>query len=230
MDLDTFLTVLYVLVDDGYKAEIAANMQRRKGGTLKMSDSEVLTVALAGQWRIGVPWQSERGLVRYLHAHGRGWFPHMLQRSAFNRRVRQLWGAFVQLQQVTAQLLASGDDVFECVDSLPLPAYSLGQAGRERGHWLWQATLGRGQYGEWFRGDHLLVSVLRSGAITGWLVGAAHINDRWLLEAFLSARTGEPHLHGPAPRTRDGRKGWLVPPRGFIGLGLRSARRVTDHI
>ncbi len=163
MDLDTFFTVLYVLVDDWYKAEIAASMSRRKAGKIKMSDSEVLTVALAGQWRIGVPWQSERGLVRYLQAHGRHWFPGMLERSAFNQRLRQLWGAFVQLQQVTARLLENETDVFECVDSLPLPAYSLGQASRERGHWLWQSSLGRGPYGEWFWGDHLLMSVLRGG-------------------------------------------------------------------
>jgi hypothetical protein len=182
-----------------------------------MSDSEVLTVALAGQWRIGVPWQSERGLVPYLHAHGRGWFPGMLQRSAFNLRVRQLWGALVQLQQVTAHLLEGAADIFECVDSLPLPAYSMGQAAREPRHWLWQSTLGHGQYGEWFGGDHLLMSGLRTGAITGWLVGAAHINDRWLLEAFLSARMDAPRLQGPAPRKRDGRKAWRLPPHGFIG-------------
>ena len=217
MDLDTFFTLLYVLVDDWYKAEIAVSMRRRKAGKLKMSDSEVLTVALAGQWRVGVPWQSERGLVRYLQAHGRGWFPEMLQRSAFNLRLRQLWGALVQLQQVVAACLERDTAVFECVDSLPLPAYSLGQAAREPGHWLWQSTLGRGQYGAWFWGDHLLVSVVRGGAITGWLVGAAHINDRWLLQAFLSARSGAPHLQGPAPRKRDGRKGWRVPPRGFLG-------------
>jgi hypothetical protein len=64
MDLDTFFTTLYVLVDDGYKGDIADRMQRRKAGKLKMSDSEVLTVALAGQWRIGVPWQSERPGLR----------------------------------------------------------------------------------------------------------------------------------------------------------------------
>src|SRR5690606_1695958 len=88
MDLDTFLTTLYVLVDDWYKARIEPLMPRRKGGQQQMSDSEGMTVALAGQWRVGVPWQSERGVVRYMHPYGRGWFPTMLERSAFNERVR----------------------------------------------------------------------------------------------------------------------------------------------
>ncbi|MHB8626841.1 MAG: hypothetical protein ACYDEO_11610 [Aggregatilineales bacterium] len=51
MDLDTFLTELYVLVDDWYKAEIGVRVH--VGAREQMSDSEVMTVALAGQWRVG---------------------------------------------------------------------------------------------------------------------------------------------------------------------------------
>lgn len=203
MDLDTFLTTLYVLVDDWYKQEGASKMARRKAGVLKMSDSEVLTVALANQWRGSVPWKSERGIVRYLQAHGRQWFPKMLQKSAFNERVRNLWGALVELQQASARWLAGGEDVYECVDTLPLPAFSLGQAEREKCHWLWTSTLGRGQYGEWFWGDRLLASLSRSGAVTGWLLGSAQVNDRWLMQMFLSARAGQAELVTPERRPRD---------------------------
>lgn len=48
MDIDTFLTQLYVIVDDWYKGEWAGQMARRSGPAAKMSDSEVLTIALAG--------------------------------------------------------------------------------------------------------------------------------------------------------------------------------------
>lgn len=65
MDMDTIFTTLYVLVDDWYKAEIAESMQRHRGGRMRMSDSEVLTVALAGQWQAGMPWRSEREVVAY---------------------------------------------------------------------------------------------------------------------------------------------------------------------
>jgi hypothetical protein len=204
MDLDTFLTTLYVLVDDWYSHEGAGWMERPKAGEMKMSDSEVLTVALAGQWRVGVPWQSERGVVRYLQAHGRCWFPQMLKKSAFNERVRKLWGALVQLQQAAAEWLGRSSSAYECVDSLPLPAFSRGQAQREAGHWLWSSRLGRGQYGEWFWGDRLLTSVSQQGAVTGWVVGGANINDRWLMQMLLSARAGQPELVTPPRRRRDG--------------------------
>jgi len=43
MDLDTFLTELYVLVDDWYKVEVGE--RRHVGARERMSDSEVMTVA-----------------------------------------------------------------------------------------------------------------------------------------------------------------------------------------
>ncbi len=52
MDLDTFFTTLYVLVEDWYKGEMSARFRRHAGPALQMSDSEVLTVAIAAQWRV----------------------------------------------------------------------------------------------------------------------------------------------------------------------------------
>ncbi len=40
MDLDTFFTILYVVVDDWYRKEIKAHMKRHAGPALKMSDSK----------------------------------------------------------------------------------------------------------------------------------------------------------------------------------------------
>ena len=51
MDLDTFLTRLYVLIDDWYKGEMKELMQRHAGAELQMSDSEVLTLVGAGGLR-----------------------------------------------------------------------------------------------------------------------------------------------------------------------------------
>jgi hypothetical protein len=225
MDLDTFLTTLYVLVDDWYKEHIESLMRRRRGGKQRMSDSEVLTVALAGQWRVGVPWQSERGLVRYMQRHGRGWFPGMLRRSAFNERVRLLWSALVKLQQVVADALQSMDDLYLCVDCEPLPSCSLAQAARHRQHWLGLSRLGHGgNNGGWFFGDQLLAVVTPSGIVTGWLLGAADLDDRWMLQAMLSGRVGQAHLQAPPHRPRDAYAERFHPPlepqiRGLVAAG-----------
>ena len=200
MDLDTFLTQLYVLIDDWYKLTFPGGIKRHAGGPMSMSDSEVLTVAIAGQWRAGVPWRSERGVVRYLLKHGRGWFPTMLHTSAFNERVRQLWAVLVQVQQALAAGLWRAQDVYEVADCVPLPSCSLAQAGRQQRHWVADSSLGKGgNHGGWFCGRQVLLAVSPRGVVSGWLLGHASTDDRWLLEALLSSRQGQCQLSGPPP-------------------------------
>lgn len=176
--------------------------QAQRGRPAQLSDSEVLTLAIVGQWRVGVPWQSERGLVRYMQTHGIGIFPAMIGRSGFNRRVRHLWGVLVRLQQDLAEWLTDSTVIHECVDSLPLSVYSMGQGRRGHRHWLWDARIGYGpEY--WFWGYRLLTSVTSQGVITGWLIGAADIQDRWLMEAFVSARAGQLAMPWPQARIRE---------------------------
>jgi hypothetical protein len=220
MDLDTFIRTLYRLIDEWYEREMQPYMQRHAGAAVKMSDSEVLTVAIAGQWRVGVPWQSERGVVRYMLEHGQAWFPNMLHKSQFNMRVRQLWTALVRLQQVVAQWLRTERDLYECVDCTPLPSCSLAQAASQDRHWL-SGELGRGgNNGGWFYGEQLLVSVRASGAITGWLVGRASIDDRWMMEAFLSSRRQHMRLLGAPPVLKKRYQRRSIPARDSFGAGL----------
>ena len=202
MDLDTFLTTLYVVIDDWYKREMCVRMKRHVGPALQMSDSEVLTIAIAAQWRVGVPWQSERGIVRYMLRHGHSWFPRMLKRSQFNQRVQHLWAAFVCLQQELGQRLSSGA-LYEVVDCTPVPHCSLGQAISHDRHWL-SGKKGRGgNHGGWYYGEQLLLCASDSGVITGWMAGLANIDDRWMMEALLSSRKGDMRLiEPPLPKHR----------------------------
>jgi hypothetical protein len=55
LDLETFLTALYVIVDDLYQSHIHPMMPASGGPPAEMSDSEVLCLGLASQWRSGVP-------------------------------------------------------------------------------------------------------------------------------------------------------------------------------
>jgi len=91
MALETFLTALYVIVDDLYQSHIQPQMPVSGGPPAQMSESEVLCLGLAAQWRSGVPWKSERGMLRYVRNHLRYLFPTVLSQSAFNRRLRRLW-------------------------------------------------------------------------------------------------------------------------------------------
>lgn len=157
-----------------------------------MSDSEILTVALAGMWHSGTPWRSERGVVRWMLKHGRSYFPSMVRRSAFNERVRRLWGAFLRLQQYLAECLIDGlHDGYEVADCVPVPAYSNGQAARESQHALWDSEKGLGgTRGKWYHGHKLLLMVHDCGAVTGFVTAPANVQDRWLLNTALAYRAG----------------------------------------
>ena len=55
LDLETFLTILYVITDDLYVKFVLPEMPTTGGPEPKLSDSEVLCLGLAAQWRSGVP-------------------------------------------------------------------------------------------------------------------------------------------------------------------------------
>ena len=188
MDLDTFFTTLYCLIDDWYKRQMIVLMKRHPGPALQMSDSEVLTLAIAAQWRVGVPWRSERSLVRYMLQHGQSWFPNMLKHSQFNRRVRDLWASLVCLQQELAQMLISSKTLYEAVDCTPIPHCSLGQAISHDQHWLYGTKGHGGNHGGWYHGEQMLLCASASGVITGWMTAMANIDDRWLMQALVSSR------------------------------------------
>ncbi len=216
MDLDTFFTTVYVICDDWYKQRSADQMKRHPGPPLKMSDSEVLAVGLAAQWRIGVPWQSERGIVRYLQAHGKSWFPQMLGRSQFNQRLRDLWAAFVCLQQDLG-LMLSENCTHEVVDCAPLRHCSLSHALSHDRHWL-SGKKGRGgNDGSWYFGEQLLVCASADGTISGWMAGLANIDDRWLMEALLSSRKYgfKDLIEPPLPPQRYGQQRYIPLPETF---------------
>lgn len=215
MDLDTFMTVLYCLIDDWYKANVRIDEANRLGRRPRMNDAEILTLMIAGQWRVGVPWRSERGLVRHMLMSGLTWFPTMLRRSQFNRRARQVWQELVLLQQELGQMLSEAA-LYEVVDCTPLPHCSLGQAISHDRHWL-SGKKGRGgNHGGWFFGEQLLLCASDSGVITGWMIGLANIDDRWMLEALLSSRQGQMRLiEPPLPKHRTYRHRHIPDPGTF---------------
>lgn len=234
LDPDTVLTAVYVTVDDLYRAEFAAQKPVRPGPKPAVSDSEVLTLAILGQWQ---PAGSERAFVRYAAAHWQSYFPRQLDQGQFNRRVRDLWGVLCALGPAVARRLTEleGLPAFEVLDGTPVPL-----ARRCRGvrHRLFGTEAGIGRGGsdrDWYFGVKLLAAVDQHGAITGFVLAPASTEERWAAEALLRWRrdpTAPPPtaaalapVLGPAHR----RHGQRVGPTGPIAPRL-SAGRPTGAI
>jgi hypothetical protein len=194
-DLETFLTALYVIVDDFYQSHIQPQMPARGGPQAEMSDSEVLCLGLAAQWRSGVPWKTERGVLRYVHKHLRPLFPTLLSQSAFNRRLRRLWGAFILIQNAVAAQL-SRSEVVDIMDGFPIPI-AHGARSFPPG-WLYDiARVGKGGNDRYFYGVRMMMVVSQSGVATGWALAAGNVQERWVAELLFSTRAGRPQVQGP---------------------------------
>ena len=225
LDLETFLITLYVMTDDWYQKVIRPQLPACGGPAPKLCDSEVLCLALATQWRSGVPWKTERGFVRYALKHLRSFFPGMTSQSAFNRRVRRLWGAFILLQEAISSQWSTTDDC-EVMDCVPVPV----ARGARSFHPGWLADIariGKGGNDRYFYGLHLLLVVSASGLPTGWTLAAGNVQDRWLAEWLLSSRAGQTQLTGPLAQTGAPQVAaptdWLGPTQG---CGANSHRLV----
>lgn len=188
LDVDTFLVTVYCIVDDLYQARFAAQKPRRPGRKPKMTDSEVLTLAVLQQWQ---PDRSERAFLRYVRMHWRSYFPRPISQSAFNRRVRDLMGVLCQLGPAISQVAHGclGDrPAYEVLDTVPVP---LMRRCRGQRHRLFgqEAAIGRGGSDkDWYYGVSLLAAVSPRGLITGFVTGPANTEGRWLADAFLCWR------------------------------------------
>src|SRR5438128_4129150 len=239
LDLDTFLTTVYCVVDDLYRAEFAAAKPARPGPKPALSDSEVLALMALAQWQRG---RSERRFVAYAARHWRAYFPRLLERSAFNRRARDLAGVLCALgPRVAARLGAlAGPGAYEALDGVPVP---LMRRCRGERHRLFAAEAGIGRGGsdkDWYYGVELIAAVDQHGAISGFVLIPASTEERWGAEALLRWRAAPtapaptaaelaPVL-GPAHRRRGQRLGPTGPIAPRLGAGAPTeAPYLTDR-
>lgn len=112
---DDVVTWMYVIVDDVWQH--LAPYYSRPGPAPHCSDSELLTMLLAGEWR---GWQTETALVRHWAAYPH-LFPVIPERSRLNRRRRALLFALNEVRRLILTLLDLAADRQCAIDSLPVP-------------------------------------------------------------------------------------------------------------
>src|SRR5438093_1903802 len=122
LDRDTFLTALDTVVDDLYRARLAAAMAHRPGPAPVLSDSEVLTLAVCAEWG---PRDAERAFYRVVRQRLRSLFPRLVSYPEFTRRRRSLYPALAAIQRGVAQRLGADLERERLLDTLPVPVMVL---------------------------------------------------------------------------------------------------------
>lgn len=199
VDVDTFLTTVYVLVDECCQQELPAEAAPGSGPAPALSRSEVITMALFAQW---TQFPSERAFYRYAWRHLRPLFPRLPERSQFTRQLCRLhasisavgWAVARRVEQQVRQQQRAGESCpYEVVDGMGVATRNLKRRGR--GGWLGQiAAIGRCTRLGWYEGVYLLTAVTPEGVVTGFGVAPGNTKDQPVADTFFAAR------HTPQPR------------------------------
>jgi hypothetical protein len=210
LDTDTFLTALYVQIDDLFQRE-GPPEARHPGPRPALNRSEVVCLALFGRWGC---FASERAFWRYAQAHLRPYFPGLGERSHFNRLERAYQPDLERVAIGWAQRLGAARAPSEALDLTAAPTRNAQRRGRG---WLWgQADLGWSNRLGWFEGFKVLVSCTPRGVITGFGAAPASSKDQPLAETFFALRdtaAGRARL----PSVGRPARGVYVLDKGFAG-------------
>jgi Transposase DDE domain len=181
LDVDTFLTALYVMVDDFCHSRPP---KKRPGPKASLSDSEVITLAIFARWG---RFRGERDFYRYARRRLHDAFPTLPDRSQFNRLMRSRVNL---IEEVALHLrLMQNARAIACYEALDTSAMPVRDAKRRGEGWLagyadigWSNSLG------WYEGFRLIVAVDAKGVITGFGFACASTKDQPLAETFFALR------------------------------------------
>ena len=175
-DINTLLTALYVKIDDWL------GRARRTGRPPKLSDSELLTLAVA-QVLLGV--RSEARWLRFVPRVLPGAFPYLPGQSGYNKRLR----AALPLLKRAIRAVAADTDLWAdsawVVDSTPV------ECGRSRPTARRSALAGWAGYGycashsRFFWGLRLHLICTPAGLPIAWALADPKIDERQVLTAVL---------------------------------------------
>jgi hypothetical protein len=128
VDLNTFIVAVFYEVDNWLAGQ--NKKLRRRGPEPTLSDSEVLTMEIVGEF-LGI--DDENGLYAYFRRYYAEWFPALweVHRTTFTRQMANLW---VAKERLWRELLGriDFDPAISLVDSFPVPTCRFARAYRCR--------------------------------------------------------------------------------------------------
>jgi len=192
------LLEVFCLVDDQLQA-LDLGRLRRRGPAPALSDGEVLTIELVGEF-LGL--DTDKALFRHFRWYHRAEFPALarVSRTTFARQAANLWRVKQLLQARLAEHLAAGDPLW-LVDSLPVEACKFARAR------FCRRFAGEADYGydhgvkRTFYGFRLHLRTSRDGVVLAYELAPARVNDKAVL----------PDLDPPAGSVGIGDRGYWKP-------------------
>lgn len=123
MPIINFIITIFCLIDDEYK-KITISI-RKKGFAPSLSDSEVLTMEVVGEF---LKIDTDSGIWSYFYNHWRYLFPKLGSRTTFLRQAANLHVVKRIMQQNIAKSLGAFSDKLHLIDGLPMPVCKFARA------------------------------------------------------------------------------------------------------
>jgi hypothetical protein len=195
VDLNTFIIAVFCLVDD----QLKGRRIRQRGPTPKLSDAEVLTIEIVGEF---LSIDTDKGIYLFFRRHYGEWFPALseVHRTTFARQAANLWKLKECLWQEILPL-APHDSTFALCDSMPLPACLFARAYRCR-RFRGEAAFGKDTLlKQTFYGFRMHARVCWPGVITRFSVAPANAHELCVLpeiaEGTSGLLVGDRNYHSP---------------------------------
>ncbi|CDH44240.1 IS982 family transposase [Candidatus Contendibacter odensensis] len=207
MPLEDVIITLFCWIEEHLNPLIGDNRLRLRGFTPKLTDGEVLTMEVVGEF-LGL--DTDQPIGQYFRQHWPLWFPQRGSRPTFAQQAAHLWAIKQQLHQPLVLDLGAVADPIHLVDGCPLPLCVLTRASRCRG-FAGEADSGYcAAKKQFYYGFHGPLMVTMDGVITAWTVTPASGDER---EALWDLT--------------DGVQGWVIGDKGSISAFLKAELAAT---
>ncbi len=187
MDRDHFIITVYCLVCAHYQALALHQRIRRGGFAPALTDEEVITIEICGEYLKG---GTDKDIFAYFRAHYQAYFPHLRDRSRFARQAASLWRVKELIQRRLTVVSGQANDPVQVIDTLPLPVCGYTRSGRDR------CFKPLADYGHCaakkldYYGFKLGLRIARSGMIIAYPLLPARPHDIQLLDDLVAGFAG----------------------------------------
>lgn len=187
MPVEEFIITVFCWVEKRFGDVTQAVKLRLRGYQPRLSDTEVITMELVGEF---LGYHGDKAIWAYFRQHWAPWFPGLGDRTSFSRQAANLWRVKQLLQQrLVAEL---GADTADChlIDGFPIAVCKLARASRS------QVLKPAAAYGycaakdEYYYGlkGHVLIDL--RGVVTAMTLTAANLDERDAAYDILSVIEG----------------------------------------
>ena len=209
MEIYDFIITTFVTVDDFIQEFFQARELRQRGFLPKLSDSEVITMEMVGEY-LGL--NTDKAIYQYFKRHWLNCFPYLPDRTNFVRQCANLW----KVKEDFFYYLSQHQDKFvQILDSMPLEVCKFSRAKRAK------LFKGEASYGKWFGqtffGFRLHFKITSYGLIRRFILAPANIHD----------------IHFASELTYEDKNSWVLGDKGYrskeLFTELWNKRRLFLH-